>query len=311
MIEREVQVEGKGGRLAGTLCLPAEEGVFPVVLMSHGSGPLDRDENMKGQKLEVFNAVAHRLAQSGVASVRFDKRGCGASQGDYYAAGLHDFFDDVVSCYDWLRRSEFCEPERLFLLGHSEGCLVVAQAALQRPETAGLVLLCPFVEPIEDVLMRQGRQIERELASAHGVTRFVYGVVTRLFGGPVENQEALIRTIRASTEASVSVRWQRVPAKWLRELLSVDAGEALGQLSCPLLLVGGEKDLQCDPADVARIAALAKGAVEEHIISDLTHLLRRDDQPATLLGSRRLLKQPVDPEVLELVAKWVAGRSAS
>ena len=68
MVEHEVHVDADGGRLSGTLCLPAEEGLCPVVLMIHGSGPLDRDENMKGQRLEVFNAVAHRLAKSGIAS---------------------------------------------------------------------------------------------------------------------------------------------------------------------------------------------------------------------------------------------------
>jgi uncharacterized protein len=43
--------------------------------MLPGSGPLDRDENVEGQRLDIFNAIAHQLAQTGFASIRDDKRG--------------------------------------------------------------------------------------------------------------------------------------------------------------------------------------------------------------------------------------------
>jgi uncharacterized protein len=309
MIEREIGVEAKGARLAGTLCLPEERGQFPVVLMVHGSGPLDRDQNMKGQKLDVFNSIAHRLAQVGVGSVRYDKRGCGASGGDYYAAGHHELVDDVVGWFDLLVSAEHTRAEQVFLLGHSEGCLVAAQAGLRRPQLAGLILLCPFVEPLDHILMQQAAQIERELKAKTGFARLLVGVVTRLMGTPVANQRANIAKLRSSTEPSLRIRLQRLPAKCLRELLSVDAAQVYAASRCPMLLIGGEKDLQCNPADVSRIAALAIGPVESHVIADLTHLLRRDDQAPTILGAVRLLHQPLDLEVLELVAQWASARS--
>ncbi len=308
MIERETQVQANDGRLAGTICLPTEAGLFPTVLMVHGSGPLDRDENMKGQALNVFNAVAHRLAKSGIASVRFDKRGCGASEGDYKAAGHHDLVDDVLSWHDSIREAEFCKPERLFLLGHSEGCLVAAQVATRRPETAGLVLLCPFVEPMENILIRQAQQIERELAASTGMSRVTHALLAWVFGGPVARQQTLIRKLKSSSSASVRVGLERVPAKWLRELLSVDASQVFGRVTCAMLLVGGSKDLQCDPADVSRIASLGQGRADQHIISRMTHVLRCDDEPPTLLGSHRLLTEPVDAGLLDLVADWLSAR---
>lgn len=258
MIERETQVQANGGRLAGTICLPADAGSFPTVLMVHGSGPLDRDENMKGQALNVFNAVAHRLAKSGIASVRFDKRGCGASDGDYQAAGL--------------------------------------------------VLLCPFVEPMENILIRQAQQIERELAASTGMSRVTHALLAWLFGGPVARQQTLIRKLKSSSGASVRVGLERVPAKWLRELLSVDASQVFRRVTCAMLLVGGSKDLQCDPADVSRIASLGQGPADRHIISRMTHVLRCDDEPPTLLGSHRLLTEPVDAGLLDLVADWLSAR---
>jgi uncharacterized protein len=311
MIEQDIQLRANGHLLAGTLSLPAERGKFPVVLMVHGSGPLDRHQNTKGQKLEIFSAFAHHLAQEGIACVRFDKRGCGSSEGDYYTTGHHDLVDDVVCWIDLLQRAEFCQPEQLFLLGHSEGCLVAARASLRRGGIAGLVLLCPFIEPLEEILIRQAQQIEREIVAMKGVGRLVHGLIAGLVGGPVANQRELISKVKMSTKPSVRVWLERVPAKWLRELMSVDACQVFGGTTCPMLLVAGEKDLQCDPKDVDRIAALGRGPVEQRVIADMTHILRCDDQPATLLGSQRLLARPVEAEVLGVVAEWLRSRVAS
>ncbi|MDF3069995.1 MAG: alpha/beta hydrolase [Polyangiaceae bacterium] len=78
-----------------------------------------------------------------------------------------------------------------------------------------------------------------------------------------------------------------------------------------MLLVGGEKDLQCDPADVARIASLVTGPVESHVVPSLTHLLRRDSEAPSILGAARLLTQPVEPAVVSLVVKCAQARGAS
>jgi pimeloyl-ACP methyl ester carboxylesterase len=311
LIERPIEVQSRGVRLVGTLCLPAEQGPFPIVLMVHGSGPVDRDENMNGQKLDVFNTLAHGLAKGGIASVRYDKRGCGASQGDYYTAGLQELVDDVTCWFDALERDARVRPDRILLLGHSEGCLIAARVSSSRTQTAGLALLCPFAQPTEDILLSQAAHIERELAAKTGLSGAVIKLATSIMGRPVANQRKLIQKLKSTSQPSLRVGLQRLPAKCLRELLSADPAQAYAGARCPLLLVGGEKDLQCDPADVARIAALAAGPVESHVVPNLTHLLRRDEQPPTILGAARLLTQPVDGEVVSLVVKWAQARAAS
>ncbi len=87
MTENEVIIEHAGARLAGTVVTPSG-GRCPTVLMLHGSGPMDRNEDMPGQRLSIFDTFAERLVRHGIASVRFDKRGCGASTGDFKTAGV-------------------------------------------------------------------------------------------------------------------------------------------------------------------------------------------------------------------------------
>ena len=43
--------------------------------------PGSADENIKRQQLNVFNTIAHYLAHEGIASLRYDKRGCGGEFG--------------------------------------------------------------------------------------------------------------------------------------------------------------------------------------------------------------------------------------
>jgi pimeloyl-ACP methyl ester carboxylesterase len=290
MLETEVAIEHAGARLAGTVVAPGV-GRFPTVLMLHGSGPLDRNEDMPGQRLSVFNTFAERLVRNGVASLRFDKRGCGASTGDFETAGVHDAAADAVAWIDWLVRADFCDPEQLILLGHSEGCLIAPLAIKQRPSVSGAVLICPFAERVETILMRQAAHVESEL-----------GWLLRVLARPVPTQRRLLERAKASTEPSFRVRGQRINAKWLRELLAIDPAEALSQMTCPTLLIGGAHDRQCDPEDVARAAALLRGPVQAHVVPELTHVLRRG--PPTLLRQHRLLGEPVDERVLDLLAAW-------
>lgn len=85
MHEQKINIQSGNEILAGTLCLPKVTGQFPVVLLVHGSGPLDRDGNMKRQKLNLFNTIAHVLAANGIASLRYDKRGAAKVRGSLLA----------------------------------------------------------------------------------------------------------------------------------------------------------------------------------------------------------------------------------
>jgi hypothetical protein len=68
-----------GVRLAGTLVIPPGPGPFPAVVFVTGSGPQNRDEELFEHR--PFAVFADRLARAGIASLRADDRGVGASTG--------------------------------------------------------------------------------------------------------------------------------------------------------------------------------------------------------------------------------------
>lgn len=77
-----------GTPLAGTLTLPSGPGPHPAVLLLHGSGPLDRDGNAPKLVMDLGRPMADALAAAGIATLRYDRRGAGATPGDWRAAGF-------------------------------------------------------------------------------------------------------------------------------------------------------------------------------------------------------------------------------
>lgn len=305
MIEQDVTNNHRGETLSGTLCLPDSGRRFPLIIMVHGSGPLDRDENMPGQHLNVFNSIAHSLAENGIASLRYDKRGCGRSTGDYYRTGHFDLVDDVIGWFDSQTQRDIFENDKIFILGHSEGSVIAPQVIAKRPSVAGLILLCPFVDRIESILIKQARQLQQEFENLPGIGGRMRWILSRIMGITVRSQLNLIDRLKSSTAETMKTRLQRVPAKSLRELIQLDPPTIFSQVTCPMLLIGGEKDLQCDPADVGRIARLSKAAVDAHVVPNLTHLLRFEEGQPSLADNREQLRRPVEAIVLELISNWL------
>jgi len=322
MIERDLSLEASGAVLAGTLCLPDSQDTEvsgaiadlgagrPMVLMVHGSGPLDRNENARRQVLNAFNGMAHYLANRGIASLRYDKRGCGESTGDYFAAGHSELVNDAEGWVELLARQPECDPAALFVLGHSEGTAIAAQLSARNPSLAGLVLLCPFLQNLEQVLMQQALVLERELTGGPGLRAVLPTVLFRALGVNSRSQARTIAKIKKSTADTLRVRMQKVPARWYRELFELDLRKVYPTVTVPMLILGGGKDLQCDPRDVAEIAALVKGEVTAEIVPDLTHLLRLEPGEPSLVGARRLLKKPLEPLVVEAVSIWLQEQVA-
>lgn len=126
-------------RLAGTLVIPPGGRAAPAVVLVSGTGPIDRDVTFVGHTL--FRTMAHALARRGIASLRFDKRGVGESEGDFSSARAEDFLADVLGARRHLVTQEGFAAENVGLLGHSEGGMVALTAAARAHETAFCVSL--------------------------------------------------------------------------------------------------------------------------------------------------------------------------
>jgi pimeloyl-ACP methyl ester carboxylesterase len=297
--EREVTFDSNGARLSGTLVLPEGPGPFPAVLLVVGSGRTDRDENAGKLRIDSFRQIAESLAEQGLASLRFDKRGVGASEGDFWSAGMHDNVADAAAGVACLRTQADVDPRRVFVLGHSEGAMIAIRLAATDDELAGAVVLSGFARSGEDCLVWQALKV------SEGMKGFTKWLIDLLHIDVLKAQRKALRKIKQSRKDTMRVQLvQRINAKWLREFLTYDPAEDLAHIRVPVLAITGSKDIQTPPEDLSTMERLVAD-IETHEVPDLTHILRKDAGEPSLATYREQVKRPVDASVLELVSGWL------
>ncbi|MEN3538646.1 alpha/beta fold hydrolase [Microbispora sp. ZYX-F-249] len=294
-----------GERLAGTLTLPGGDGPFPAALLIPGSGPVNRDSDHRRLPLGVTRQLAEALAAAGIASLRYDKRGVGASTGDFLASGFRDNMDDAAAALAALRGRAEIDPGRVAVAGHSEGALIATDLAAHDPAVAAVVLLSGAAKIGAETLRWQAARLAPVLpALVRAVLRLTR---TDLVTKVTKNHERIRRT----TTDVARIGGVRVNARWTREFLDYDPAADLAMIKAPVLAVTGDKDLQVDPGDLTRMAELVPGPIETHLIPDLSHILRRQPGTPSLRAYKREAREPIDAQVRELVAGWLARTLAA
>lgn len=315
--EVEIKVNEKIS-LAGSLVLPESAPPQPrMVLFLHGSGPVDRNENVgRMQELNIFNTLADRLADVGVPSFRYDKRGTGKSGGDLNSSSLNDLVEDAIAVMDHLVSSTFengkYSQHKFICVGHSEGTLLGAILSQKRPHLVdSLVLVCPFCTQMEELLKHQAAAMEKTLDEEKGCTgALTRSVVNSLGLQPTKVQAKLIARIKESTQPTFRfLLVQTIPALWFREHFAMDYEAVYREVAVPTAVVVASYDVQCDPKDGERIASLIpSGGAELIVVDKLTHFLRKEETNTGFAGYAKQLKEPLDEELINVVSKWCSGR---
>lgn len=305
--QQDVTFVSQGLKLEGTLTLPesatrAESPEpCPAVVLIVGSGLVDRDENAKQLPIDVMRQLALRLAENGIGSLRYDKRGVGASEGDFWPTGLSDNVTDAAAAVACLRSQPGVDPERVYACGHSEGATICIQLAGHHEPIAGAILLAGVGIQGEEALLWQGEQV------VPGMKGFSKWIVTTFKIDVRKSQKKAFAKMKKSTKDTYRVQGiKKINGKWLREFLTYDPAEDLERIEVPVLAITGSKDIQVNRADLDAMAARIHGDFEPHVVPDVTHLLRADSDPIPSINTYKAqIAEPVDERVLGLVTDWV------
>lgn len=286
-----------GVPLSGTLTLPAGPGPHPAVLLLHGSGPIDRDGNTTKLRMDLGAPLAAALAAEGIAVLRYDRRGAGDTPGDWRTTGFTDIRSDAAAAVRAMAEHPGIRADAIGVVGHSEGA-VHAMSLGTQPGVKALVLLAGFARVGEDAFRWQARSVSGGLPAP---ARLLLPALRAL------GSRQLTRIKSTTTDVS-RVAGIPVNARWMREMIHHDPRADLAAIRVPVLAVTGDKDIQVDPADLDEIRRLVPCGAEVHLVPDLTHLLRRDPEQHSVRSYRRLLRGPVDPDLLAQITEWLSRR---
>lgn len=135
---------GGGVTLVGTLALPPGPGPHPAAVLVPGFGPQNRDGAFGDRGNLAYRAWARELAERGLAVLRYDKRGTGASGGAALSwLDARPLAADAVAAARALARLPGVDPRRLTLIGHSQGGDLALAAAASAPVARVVTIAAP------------------------------------------------------------------------------------------------------------------------------------------------------------------------
>lgn len=315
-LTEELTFKSGDHQMAGTLTLPKASTKPAAVILIHGSGPHDRDENIFGHK--PFLLIADQLSRNGIAVLRYDKRGCKKSTGDYAKSTSADFADDAVAAIDYLRSRSDIDGTRIGLIGHSEGGVVAPMVANRKPdEVKFVVLLAGTAFDGEHILIEQVKKLQSgspaEAEKANLIARRTYEIIKK----EPNNELAIEKIIAMRKESGMDDSKHPAELKrdlagltgpWYRFFISFDPAVELSKLKCPVLALNGEKDIQVLPDEnLARIQECLKKAGNESVriekIPNTNHLFQtcKTGMPSEYSN----IDETMSPAVLTLVTEWI------
>jgi pimeloyl-ACP methyl ester carboxylesterase len=259
MLERNASISDGAAPLRGTLLLPPGGARVPAALIVGGSGPTDRNGNQPTTHTDNLKMLAHALFAAGVATLRIDKRGVGASGPAAPAEAelrLDTYVADAKAWLAFLRAQD--RIGRVFVVGHSEGALIASLTA-QGEDLAGLVLIAGIGSPLGTVLRRQ----LTAMPAPETMRQRAFDIIAALERGQT--------TRDVPAELAVLLRPSVQP--FLISSLTRDPVAALGASTAPALIVQGTTDLQVSVED-ARLLAASRAGTALAIIDGMNHTLK-------------------------------------
>lgn len=313
--------------LAGTLTMPQGKGKYPAVILVSGSGAQNRDEELFNHK--PFLVISDYLTRNGVAVLRYDDRGFGESTGNSATGTTADFTDDALGAFEYLASRPEIDHNKIGIMGHSEGGIIVFMAAAQQPKIGFIVSLAGTGIQGDSILHRQVRDLSHAAGYSENVVETYCNAIRSCMDTANSHSEDYIREnltkiysdiyIQQDLKTSLPEELQKglfqnlkmFASPWMRYFLSLDPAPYIATVKCPVLAVNGSKDLQVNSK--INLEAIRKsleaGGNRDYTIREydgLNHLF----QTATTgqMSEYGQIEETFSPEVLSDIKDWILKR---
>ncbi|HEM8052264.1 TPA: alpha/beta fold hydrolase [Enterobacter hormaechei] len=296
--ETVLDTAGPKGPLIGTLLTPDSKPTA-VVLIIPGSGPTNQDgNNPLGVNGSPYRLLAEGLATKGFATLRIDKRGMFASAKaveDPNAVTIADYVDDVRSWVKVLKRQ--MDATSIWILGHSEGG-IVALASAQEEDVCGVVLIATPGRPMGEVLRRQ--------LKANPENKMLLKQALSIIDALEHQRRVDITNMHPALQKLFNPAVQG----FLIDAFSYNPDHLISNISRPVLVLQGQRDLQVEESD-ARLLKAANSHASMVILPNMNHVMKevKSDDRKVNIDSYGEPALPLAPGLIDTIEHFLIHNS--
>jgi uncharacterized protein len=261
-----VSFKSTDGKLiyGGTFSKPASIKSFPTVVIVSGTGKQDRDGTMAGHK--IFLEIASYLNQHGVAVLRTDDRGQGKTSGVYETATTADFADDALNAIAYLRGRKDVDPDKIGLLGHSEGGAAISIAAANSSHVRFLISIAGLSMNGLEALNRQNEDLvnhsllqDYDKRRSNEINRIIFETafkyansdslevkLNQVYDNWKVKDDAYFKTLNIKYDHfrfPIYSYVRNATGPWYRYFIRYDARNTISKIKVPILALNGDMDL--------------------------------------------------------------------
>jgi uncharacterized protein len=260
--ESEITLKTSTGDISGTLTIPNNTKISPVVLIIAGSGPTDRDCNSPlGIQTNAYKMLSESFAKNGISTLRFDKRGIGKSKPAMTTENelrFETYINDAVAWVSLLKSDK--RFSKIILLGHSEGSLIGMVAAGQTNFDA-FISVSGAGKSADKILQEQlQNKLPPQLLDESN--RIIDSLK---MGKTVSNVNPNLLALYRPGVQPYLISW-----------IKYDPAQEIRKLKIPVLIIQGTTDLQVSVND-AKLLSASKPDAKLLIIDNMNHVLKESD----------------------------------
>ncbi len=260
--EENIVLKQTKGVLDGTLLMPKSTKKVPVVLIVAGSGPTDRNGNSSlSVTAKSYQLLAEGLANKGIASLRYDKRGVGKSASSMMKESdltFETYIQDVQQWIDTLKKSN--RFSKITVLGHSEGSLL-GMVAVQKSPVDGYISLAGPARGIDEILNEQIAQQPLPDSVKNEVKRNLDRLKRGETFPKLMQNMAVVMLFRPSIQPYMISWLKYVPA------------EEIKKVKAKTLIIQGTTDIQVNKNE-GKLLAKAQPKAKLILINGMNHVLK-------------------------------------
>ncbi len=315
--------------LHGSLTIPTNKKQFPAVLLVNDNGPQTRNGDIHG--VAVFEILADYLGKNGVAVLRYDKRGVGASTGNFDNASIQDFGNDANAALLWMKKRLGSQSNKAGILGHGEGTYAASLTCQLGGAPDFMIWMGGSSLRGDNALLEQNSKLLKAAGIQDStVNKFVdlvhiFSQIIRYekdnklaldqINHSIQNQSIVFtaqeKSILPLSKLELMALATEMTSPWIRSFLSFNPLKYLKECKIPFLALFAEMDHETPiEENIGKLRAFANESNNDRIVikelKEHNHLFQKCNTGT--IEEYQQLEPEISADVLNILSNWIKAQ---